>query len=97
MKFRAAGFNKVRLGELFNLLEGIVELKVNAIMSYAYNVDKTAFETLKKTRKSGNGEMLHRKCGQSEVWREEPLQQNLSDGYYLRPVVNTIRKEQVRT
>jgi hypothetical protein len=51
MKFRAAGFNKVRVGELFNLLKGIVELKVNAIMSYAYNVDKTAFETLKKTGK----------------------------------------------
>jgi hypothetical protein len=51
MKFRAAGFNKVRVGELFNLLEGAVEQNVNAIIFYVYNVDETALEALKKPEK----------------------------------------------
>jgi hypothetical protein len=45
MNFNAAGFNKVRVGELCNLLEGAVEQNVNAIIFYVYKVDETAFET----------------------------------------------------
>ena len=57
---RAEGFSKVRVSELFNLLELTVEHKVNAIRIYMYNVDDTAFITFKKKknpRKNDKGEI----------------------------------------
>ena len=56
---RAEGFSKVRVSELFNLLELTVEHKVNAIRIYMYNVDDTAFITFKKKkpRKNYKGEI----------------------------------------
>jgi hypothetical protein len=50
MKSRAAGFSKDRVSELFNLLEKIVEYKVNAIRIYVYNADKTASKRLKERK-----------------------------------------------
>jgi uncharacterized protein Smg (DUF494 family) len=49
MKSTAAGFSKERVSEIFNFLERTVEDKVNAIRIYAYNVEKTALKTFKKT------------------------------------------------
>jgi hypothetical protein len=40
------------LSKLFNLLERIVEHKVNVIRVYVYDVDDTALTTFKKNRKS---------------------------------------------
>jgi hypothetical protein len=51
MKPTAAGVSKKRGSEIFNLLERIVEDKVNAIRMYVYSVDKTALKTFKKTEK----------------------------------------------
>jgi hypothetical protein len=45
MKFRAAGFNKGGVRELFNLLERTVEPKVNAIRIYVYKVEETVLTT----------------------------------------------------
>jgi len=45
MQSRAAGFSKVRVSELFNLLERAVEHKVNVIIIYEYTLDDTAFTT----------------------------------------------------
>jgi len=64
---------KIRVSELFILLERIVEHEVNSIRVYVYNADETALTTF-----YGGGVM--EKCsiayfGQSEVQREETLQQ----------------------
>ena len=59
-KSRAADFSKVRVSELFNLLERTVEHEVNGIRIYVYNADGTAltiFQGREKTRKSSNGEL----------------------------------------
>jgi hypothetical protein len=61
MKSSAAGFSKDRVSELFNLLERIVEHKVNVTRIYAYNVDETPL-TFKKT-----GKVIWRN-GTSQVW-----------------------------
>ena len=50
------GFSKDSVSELFNLLERIVEHKVNGIIIYVYSVDESVL-TFGKARKSDNGEM----------------------------------------
>lgn len=62
---RAEGFSKVRVSELFNLLELTVEHKVNAIRIYMYNVDDTAFITFKK--KKNPGKMIKEKYNIADV------------------------------
>jgi uncharacterized membrane protein len=78
MKFRAAGFNKVRVGELFNLFEGTVEHKVNAIIFCVYNVDETAFETFKKPgkvamQKCNIANVVNLKCGERNHYNSSCL------------------------
>jgi len=45
MKFRAEGFSKEKVSELFNLSESIVNSKLNTARLYVYNVFETALTT----------------------------------------------------
>jgi hypothetical protein len=45
MKFRAGGFSKEKVSELFNLSESIVNSKLKSARVYVYNVFETALTT----------------------------------------------------
>jgi hypothetical protein len=63
MKSRSAGFSKNRGSKLFNLLERIVEHKLNATRIYVYNVDETTLTIFSK--KTGK---VIRRNGILQIW-----------------------------
>jgi N-acetyl-beta-hexosaminidase len=90
MKSTAAGFSKERVSELFNVLERIVEDKVNAIRMCMHNVIKTALKTFCKITGKIIREMKRSRLGQFEVGREEAIQKQLSDVSALLAAVHLL-------